>query len=667
MRRTIQNTITAKVTLRALLLFFTGGLVLVLLAISMAVSFDRFRNYMALELEGRTRDAATAVGLSLSNAVDATDTVAVSRLIDAIFDSGDYLLVEFVDHDQQRIAGVERVLALDDVPRWFMDIVDLPLPVGEADVTNGWSWLGTVRVVGNPGRAYRDLWKTTLWLTVAAVVVGVCAIGFLHILLGRLLAPLRTLETQAEAISRRNFRRRTSLRSTRELNQVISAMNQMTDDLEQLFAGQAALIGHLRKLNNEDTLTSLATRNAFDQRLAVEVASRGEWKPGSLILIQVSRFAELNQRLGRPEADHLLVTLAEGLQTFTRQHAGSFAGRRSGAEFAVFIPGGAASDAQLWGSELVDRLQLACNEFAGDSRQSNGLAVHAGVAGVEPGATVRALFEAADEALRQAQAAGTSGCHLGESGDQSHHGAEEWRKLLSRALDNEEIWLWSQPMVPASGGSELYRQMFSRLRIEREWIQGNVFVPIAERYGLMAQLDLMVAGRVINYLKRNPGAVAGFSLGMSSVGTPGFADKLLEQFTGAAGATQRLWISMPEQAVHYQRPKAQALLRRLRRTGARLLVDRFGVGGIPFSYMKNLPVQAVCIDPSFVHGIDRHDENRFFLESVTTIAHGRGVQVFASGVETESEWHALTAAGVDAGIGYHLGRPAPANGASGAH
>lgn len=648
---------TGQVTLRSLLLVLTGGLVLLLLVISVSVSFDRFRDYMVHELEGHTRDAATAVGLSLSNAIDARDPVAVASLIDAMFDSGDYLVIEFMNHQGERIAGRRQSLPGGGVPDWFMPLVSLPRPEGMADVMQGWQWLGYVRVVGNPGRAYRDLWQITFWLSLSALIVGTLYLIALYLLLGRMLRPLAALERQAEAIGRRNFRHRVRSGSTRELNRVTAAMNQMTDDLEQLFEGQAKLIHHLRKMNNEDALTGLASRAAFDRRLKVEAESEEGRRPGGLVLLQVSGFDEFNRHVGRLEADELLVSLAGHVTRFIQQHSGSFAGRRTGAEFAIFIPGASAADALIWCRELVAELQNQSVEFSAPEN-GYGLAVHGGVAGATENGTVRAMFEAADESLRSAQTESGSGVCANTLAT-GHHGADEWRELITGALARREIWLWQQPLVEGDDDKLIGYQMFSRLMIEREWVRGNVFVPIAERFGLMSQLDLLVLEQVLERLAREPDLVASVSLGVSSLSDPEFAPQVLAKVTAAGVVCQRLWVGVAEQAVANQRKPVQLLLRGLRRCGVRLMIDRFGVGGVPFSYLKNLPVQALRIDHSFIHGIDRQEENRFYLESIVAIAHGRGVRVFASGVETESEWRVLKSAHVDGGLGYHLGRPGP--------
>lgn len=122
------------ISLRSLLLLYTGNLLLLLLLVSLAFSFDRFRDYVSDQLEGHARDGATAVGLSLSNAIDGRDAVAAASLIDSVFDSGRYLSVEYLDHQGQQIAGRRTTISADGVPDWFVALVDLPLPAGRAEV-----------------------------------------------------------------------------------------------------------------------------------------------------------------------------------------------------------------------------------------------------------------------------------------------------------------------------------------------------------------------------------------------------------------------------------------------------------------------------------------------------------------------------------------------------
>ncbi len=641
-------------TLRSLLLLFTGGLLLLVLVAAISVSLDRFRDYMTDQLRGHARDGATAIGLSLSNAIDGRDPVAASSLIDAVFDSGRYLSVVYLDNQGQEIAGRETSLREIDVPGWFVALAHLPLPVGEAEVVRGWSRLGQVRVVSHPGRAYEDLWKVTVRTVAGAALFGGLGLICLFWLVTRLMRPLRAVEKQARALGRRDFRRRVDITSTRELNQVTRAMNQMADDLGQLFEGQAKLIQHLRKVNNEDSVTGLASRRAFEQRLRVEVESEERAAPGVLFLIQLADFSRYNQSYGRDEADRLLARIAETIDTFTRQHGDSFAGRLSGAGFAVFLPGISRADGLIWCRQLIDELDGIYSNFSAPM----DVAVHAGIAQATEDRNVRDLMSAADEALRQAQAKDATACHIVDTGRPEHHNSETWRGMIELAISGDRLSLWMQPVMgPGDGHDVLFHQVFSRMETADGWIKAGVFVPMAERFGLTPDIDRWMVKRSLAMLREQPQTHLALSLGMVSVASDEFRQDLLELLAASGEERQRLQVGISEQTIHHHRTRVGLLVRALNRLQVPVIVDRFGVGGVPFSYLRNLRFQALRIDSSFIHGIDSHDDNRFYLESVTTIAHSRGVRVYVSGVETADEYSALGGIGIDGAMGYHLGRP----------
>lgn len=640
-------------TLRTILLLFTGALLVLVLVVSFITSYGYFRTYVSQQLAGHASDGATAVGLSLSNAIDARDPVAAGSLIDAVFDSGRYLSVRYLDHNGREIAGRSMTLSGSGVPSWFRASVDLQLTVAEAEVVRGWSRLGQVQVVSNPGRAYTDLWRITIGLVTTTVIIGGVGLFILFLLLRRTLSPLHALEEQAQALGQRDFRRRVTVRSTRELNQVTAAMNQMADDLGQLFEGQAKLIQHLRRMNNEDTVTGLAGRSAFDQRLKVEVESEEKAAPGVLILVQLWEFASYNRSYGRSEADRLLLRAAEVINGFVAAHVGSFAGRRTGAEFSIFVPGAMPADADVWCRELVVELDGVYADLAAPL----DTAVHAGLAQTGGGRGIRELLAAADEALRQAQANGESGCHQAEQEKDGHHNLETWRVIIGQAIREDSLSLWLQPMLSQHQSLPVYHQVFSRIEGPEGPLKAGAFIPMAERFGLISDIDRMLIQRVLERLVERPGESMAVSLSSASVASESFRKEMLAMLGAAGPDAANLWIGISEHTIHHHRTAVGLLVRALVRMGVPVLVDRFGVGGVPFSYLRNLSVQALRIDNSFIHDIDTHEDNRFYLESVVSIAHSRGVKVFATGVETAAEYSVLCALGIDGAMGYHLGRP----------
>ncbi len=641
------------ISLQWLLLLFTGSLLVVILLAAFATSYNHFRDYVATQLTAHARDGATATGLSLSNAIDGSDPVASGSLIDAVFDSGRYLSVEYRAHDGTVIAGRSMPLNAHAAPGWFIQLAALPRPEAEAEVVRGWTRLGKVYVVSHPGRAYDDLWRITTGLLLAALIIGGVGLFALWLLLRRLLSPLKALEAQAKALGQRDFRKRVEVRSTRELNQVTEAMNQMADDLGQLFEGQGKLIQHLRKVNNEDPVTGLASRGAFDQRLKVEIESEEKAAPGVLMMIQLGYFADYNRAYGRGEGDRLLKQVARSVRAFVVRHAESFAGRRTGAEFAVFLPGASAADAKVWAGELVEEL----DGLYADMAAPVDAVVHAGLALASSGAGVRDVLAAADEALRAAQQREESGCWIEEVATDIHHNMETWRAIISQAIREQNLSLWLQPMVRGVEQKLVHYQVFSRINTPEGALKAGLFLPMAERLGLVADIDRLLIARVLDRLALNSGEVLAISLGSASVADASFREDVVSMLQSAGPVAGRLWVGIAELTLHHHRKAAGELVRALVKLGVPVLVDRFGVGGVPFSYLRNLPFRALRIDNSFVHDLDSHDDNRFWLESVIGIARSRGVRVFASGVETGAEYSVLCKLGIDGAMGYHLGRP----------
>ncbi|WP_372964668.1 EAL domain-containing protein [Marinobacter sp.] len=641
------------ISLQGLLLLFTGSLLVLILLFFFATSYNHFRDYVSSQLTAHAHDGATATGLSLSNSIDGSDPVAAASLVDAVFDSGRYYSVEYLAHDDSVIAGRTMSKNASAAPAWFVQLTALPKPVAEAEVVRGWARLGKVRVVSYLGRAYDDLWRITIGLLLAALVIGGAGLFILWLLLRRLLRPLKELEVQARALGQRDFRKRVNVRSTRELNQVTEAMNQMASDLGQLFDTQGKLIQHLRKVNNEDQVTGLASRSAFDQRLKVEVESEEKSAPGVLMMIQLDRFGDYNRSRGREDADLVLRQLAAAINTFVERHAGAFAGRRTGAEFSVFLPGASAADAKVWAQELVTELDRIYSDLAAPVAQG----LHAGLAVAFPGAGIRDLLAASDEALRAAQQREESCYWIDETSAGNHHNMETWRAIITQAIHEQNLSLWLQPMVKGPEKVLSHYQVFSRINTAEGALKAGLFLPMAEQLGLVADIDRLLVARVLERLIDNSDEILAISLGSSSVADESFCDDILTMLKSSVSVVGRLWVGISEVTLRYHGKPARKLIRALVKLGIPVLVDRFGVGGVPFSYLRRLPLRALRIDNSFVHGLDSHEENRFWLESVIGIARSRGVQVFATGVETSAEYSVLCKLGIDGAMGYHLGRP----------
>jgi len=642
-------------TLRTLLLLFTGTLIVLLLSIAVTASFTVFRDYVVNKMSEHANDGATAVGLSLSHAIDGSDPVAAASLIDASFDSGHYQSIQYLDNEGDLVVGRSSNDEQGSVPVWFVRWIDLPRIAGEAEVVRGWTRLGRIEAVSSAREAYEDLWRAALFLALGTLVTALLAISVLGMLLARILRPLKALEEQASSFARRDFSRRSPGSSIRELNTLTESMNQSGDDLGQLFEGQSRLIHHLKKITNEDPLTVLNSRHGFDQRLRAEISDAEKQGVGVLLVIQMDGFIEVNHRFGREDADKILTRTGQLIHNFLESHVDAFAGRCGGTEFRVYLPGVSAADGELWSRELLAEISSIYTASAFPQE----VAVYGGLVSTQAAEAGTNWLAAADDALRHARRTGPSGTVTSASAETLQLDADQWREIIQDCLDRGSVGLWCQPLRSFNREKRQLHQVYGRLRVKDEWIRGGDFVAIAERAGLMHRLDLLVIKETLAVLDADADREMIVTLGLSTVQDKSFVSRLFGMLASAGPAVQRLWLALPERAVAAETEAARQLIHSVRQLDVRVLVDRFGVGGVPFSYLRHLPVQALRIDASFVHGLEHQEDNRFFIESVTAIAQSCRLEVIAPGVEAASEELVLRELNVDMAMGYHFGRPEP--------
>ncbi len=656
-----ENKTSAGMTLRRLLELAVSGLLLLLLLGTLSSNLYNLRQYMQSQLQSHAQDAATSLGLSLSTAVDARDLAVVGSMINAIYDSGYYQRIVLSDLEGRPLVVRESELALEGVPGWFVSWIDLTAPEGVADVVSGWNQLGSVTVVSHPGFAYRDLWHLIRAQLIWFLVIALLGYVVVRAVVYMILQPLHRIEKQADAIRQRDFSARSPLPRTTELRQVAIAMNDMAERLEQIQQEQLSQIEALREQTYRDSLTGLSNRLEFDKRLQTSLQSEPHFAVGTLMLMQVSDFAEFNQEFGRAEGDHLLREVAQELRRAAEPVIGALAARRSGADFALYLPGVLEEQSDRFADELLKRLA----SVPSIKKMCRNDVLHLGMTSSLHQREGEALLAEADIALRKAQATGANGWQRYWDEDRAQfpgqhaYSASEWLGILRQVLAERSLQLYFQPVVSLDRQTILHHQVLSRIQVAGHTLVAGLFLPMAKRFGLSREFDQMVLELLLQHIGQRPqtGERYALSLSPSSLAEQGFVEWLLARLEQQPRERQRLVLEIPEYTLHYAQAEVGQLTARASELGYQVAIDRFGATAIPFGYLQHLPIHFIKIDQSFIRDLHQSRENQFFLRSVLQIARGLGVKVVAMGVEFEEEWRLVEQLGFDAAMGYYLCRP----------
>jgi EAL domain-containing protein (putative c-di-GMP-specific phosphodiesterase class I) len=237
---------------------------------------------------------------------------------------------------------------------------------------------------------------------------------------------------------------------------------------------------------------------------------------------------------------------------------------------------------------------------------------------------------------------------------------------LGRALDDRELVLWYQPQAGLQRGDIVGAEALVRWNHPtRGLLPPAEFVPFAERTGLGRRLSRYVLEAAVGQLacwRDDSDAPPRVAVNLSMVDLLDLAlpDEVERLLTEADVEPDRLELEITESVIMADPVRVGAVLERLRQVGVALAIDDFGTGYSSLSYLKDLPVDVLKIDRSFVRAMAAEDRDRAVVHSAIELAHSLGLGVVAEGVEDEATYETLRRIGCDVVQGYHVSRPVPA-------
>lgn len=425
--------------------------------------------------------------------------------------------------------------------------------------------------------------------------------------------------------------------------------------------------GHLAWLADHDPLTNLYNRRRFSEELEhiLEWSKRYQ-HPGALLFFDLDRFKYINDTSGHQTGDALLRMVADLLSQTIRQ--ADISGRLGGDEFSVILPEITPDAAIEVAKKILSRLNEAQFKFKG---RTYNIAASIGIALFpDHGDNVHDLLAAADLAMYQAKETGRGTWHLFSDSDKSReriHTLVYWREKIEHAFLHNQYVLYLQPILSLNNGQINHYEVLLRMHDEDGTVHlPGQFISAAEQTGLIHKIDHMVLRKAIALAARisyQDERRIGLSINLSA---HAFNDpELLPVINDAVASCQidpsLLTFEITETAALDNLPGTRNLLRELKTLGCGFTLDDFGVGFSSFYYLRELPVDAVKIDGSFIRNLDNNPDDRILVAALCSVAKGFGKKITAEFVENQSIQDMLKDLEIDFAQGYHIGKPAPAD------
>jgi diguanylate cyclase (GGDEF)-like protein len=624
---------------------------------SFFVSLESSRDQMLSQLRSHAQDAATALGLSLTAQID--DPAMIELMVSSIFDSGYFSSIRIINIEDAQVL-VERSVPgqIEGVPAWFVNLVNLHPPGGEALIMRGWVQAARVEVLSNPQFALAKLWDSTLGSLIWLLVCGLLSAVFGGWLLRRQFRPLESMVKQAEAISKREFLSLPKLPRTPELKRVVLAMNQMVEKLKALFAEEVARSEKLRVESYQDSLTGLANRRLLDEELADELLVSEQSSDGHLLMLRINDLVGLNQRLGGQRTDALISAVGELLKRLTQppERRTWLAARNRGGEFSLLTPGLDSADAARLASEISATLENLRLTGASDSMP----VAHLGIAPYHPGEPASDVLTRLDRALTEArQHPERPWVHLADSITAPTPSQNDWQTWIDDALNQGKMQLYFQPVVQCADTSQvLHHKVLARLLDPQgEAIAAGHFLPWIERLGWSARFDLAMLEATLDYLVVNRWPLA-LSLSGSTLRDPAQLQHILDMLESLPELAPLLILEIDERQLPPQE-ELQRLSHSLLNTGYRIGLQHFGGSFGQIGNLAQLGLAYLKIDGAYIRHIDEQSDKRLFIEAIFRATNSIDLPLIAEMVETKGELEVIRELGLFGVMGRLIGPPEP--------
>ena len=403
--------------------------------------------------------------------------------------------------------------------------------------------------------------------------------------------------------------------------------------------------------------TAFANRRAFNDALDARFSNV---RPGdasfAVLMVGVEDLAELNRRHGYDATDEVIAAVGRRLGGNVRSI--DRVAHYAGGKFAVLLS--AANPEQL--ALAAPRLALRVNaELFETSAGPVKAAVRIGAAlAPRHGRSACRLLQRAEQAYEQAvmeesrYALYTPGHAVSEAQRREAAVANE----IVAALNQRRIVVAYQPIVASRSGSVAFYEALLRVRQEDGVVVGpEILLPVAERVGLITQLDQRVFELALDRLSAEPDLKVSVNISVATLRSPDWLDRMKSALGLHPGVAERLIVEIVETLAVEPIDEALRIIAQMKALGVSIAMDDFGAGHTSFRNLRRLGVDIVKIDGAFVQNVARSLDDRFFVRTLAQLARHLGIQTVAEWVEDNEARRLLGEWEIDYLQGHLLGRP----------
>ncbi|WP_456380429.1 bifunctional diguanylate cyclase/phosphodiesterase [Hydrogenimonas sp.] len=611
-------------SLKKLMSLVISLLLLFLLGSVLAVYFAQSKNYFEKQLITDSQKTAHMLALSLKPVLG--DREKIVKLVDLVFENGNYSYIELKDMKKKSLYRRVRKES-SSVPKWFEKMIEIDVPLINELILSDDEFV-TLYLQADRSAAYTQLYQLFLYTIFLFVLFGFIGLSLLNVILRIVLRSLESIKNQAEGIIHNRFIVQKEIPETEELRNVAIAMNSMVKRVKELYQRSSEVMKETQEMLYRDSETGLFNRRYFMIKLPEYLMANDTRSRGSLVVIKIHGIPEGNKKIGHKKMDEFLLNFAKTLKYECKKIHEPLVCRLNGTEFALVLPVYNAETAKEFAGEIMGKSLYLSEKY--DLRTVIKLSI--GICEYEQRVQVGKLLSCVDSALTEASVCKEDHIEAYGKEDTKRYalGKTEWREIILKAIDTGHLMPVFTPVHDLKLQRDVLHTLSFDIVYDGKTIKYGEFLPAVIELGLEETLmdfefDYMRTHRFSH-------EVISFEMIADMLEESDkmfvFEDRIKEITENLRGP---LFIEISEYDILSLEPiVVERVAIELKKHGVRFAINRFGGERGEYSYLKySAPAYVKMGEKNYM------DLDAASRHALLTLLGSLGIKLIVTGVEVE--------------------------------
>ena len=628
-------------TLYKQIMLVMSMLVLILLATAMYVNYKNAEDFIRDQLFSNAKNTASSLGVAIGQIQ--ADKAMSESLINAVFDSGYYEKIILSDMDDNVIYQSTDTVKVQGVPNWFIAHVHLESSVATVPLSSNWRFIGSLKISGHRGHAYEQLWQAFSEMLFGFMILGLIALVGIYLFLKIVLHPLKRVREQAEAVIQRRFIFQDKIPKTKEMRDVVNAMNLLVKKVKSIYAKEAKAISDYKRLLYEDRETGYYNRDYFRIKMQEYLNSSDYYSHGYVLAFEIHKYAHLLEEEGVNSVHKAVINLRDSIDKHccsTFKEAIRCRTRES--DVMIILPAirkdQVAQFAQLVCEEYTENYQIDCTYIPYEERESLSKVLE------KVGSGLMMASDIESETVR-IYAKGRDNIPI--------LSYNEWREKVLEAMKNNDFIPMLQPVL-AQDGTKVQEELLLRLHYEDKIVSAGLFMPIIAGVHMLSLLDKYVLELLDTLALSHPIAV-----------------NITHDFITQSANFQQIsllskrWkkqkmdiiFELSNATVSTDIETAKAFAAHIQREGWQLGIDHFTIGDYDLQILEELKPNYLKINANYFLSLTEGRENEISKPSLITLTELLEIDLIAIEVDSKETATRLKENGIILMQGFWIGEP----------